>query len=103
VLIFKWKPGKLLLWHKFLINTINKEELIMENNEKENRSGSGESTASDGNTPDVGAGPVADEAINSGGHGGAKQRKEHTGNDTAMGGGTGGTPGKGDASEGNSN
>lgn len=61
-----------------------------------------ESTASDGKTPDVGAGPV--KSVPDGGkEGEAKQPKEHTGKLTDMGGATGGTPGLPDASEGNDN
>lgn len=62
-----------------------------------------EKTANDGKVPNVGAGPVASDLIADGGHGEAKQRKEHTGKDTEMGGSTGGEPGLGDASEGNDN
>jgi hypothetical protein len=53
--------------------------------------------------PGLGAGPVSSDLINDGGHGGEKQRKEHTGKNTEMGGATGGTAGLGDASEGNDN
>ena len=62
-----------------------------------------EKTATDGKAPNVGAGPVGSDLIADGGHGEAKQPKEHTGKNTEMGGATGGTPGLGDASEGNDN
>ncbi len=60
-----------------------------------------EKTASDGKEPNVGSGPLESGLINNGGHGEAKQPKEHTGKATEMGGATGGTSGLGDASEGN--
>ncbi len=72
----------------------------METQKDENKAGL-ESTASKGKVPNVGTGPA--KFIADGGHGEAKQNKEHTGKDTEMGGATGGAPGLGDASEGNDN
>lgn len=61
-----------------------------------------ESTFSKGSVANVGTGPAP--AIADGGvEGEEKQPKEDTGNLTAMGGATGGTPGLPDASEGNDN
>jgi hypothetical protein len=77
-------------------------ETNQNNNNTENKAAI-EKTASDGNTPNVGAGPVSEGDINNGGSGGATQPKEHTGKQTEMGGATGGTPGLPDASEGNDN
>ncbi len=73
-----------------------------ENKETENKRPA-EKTASNGEAPNVGSGPIEQDLINTGGHGEGKQRKEHTGKLTEMGGATGDTPGLGDASEGNDN
>ena len=61
-----------------------------------------ESTHSKGNTENVGTGP-APKIADGGQEGEAKQPKENTGNQTEMGGATGGTSGLPDASEGNDN
>lgn len=94
-------------WHKNLITISKQKESAMANNENEKnetKDTSGiEKTATGGKAPNIGAGPVQSEFIEDGGHGEAKQPKEHTGKDTEMGGATGGTSGLGDASEGNDN
>ena len=73
-----------------------------QNNNTQNKAAI-EKTASNGKTPNVGSGPVSENDINSGGNGGDKQPKEHTGQGAEMGGATGGTPGLRDASKGNDN
>ncbi len=86
---------------------LKKEEAVMDSNENEksetNDTSRIEKTANDGKEPNVRAGPIKADLIADGGHGEAKQSKEHTGKDTEMGGATGGTQGLGDASEGNDN
>jgi hypothetical protein len=71
----------------------------MEN--KNNKAGV-ESTFSKDENANVGTGP-SPKIADGGTEGEAKQPKENTGNQTNMGGATGGTPKSGDASEGNDN
>ncbi len=62
-----------------------------------------EKTAKDGKVPNVGAGPITSDLMRTATWRSKAKYREHTGKDTEMGGATGGTPGVGDASEGNDN
>lgn len=96
----RWHGNLAPLIKDFMKLDTKYDELANEEN-KEKKQGL-ESTASTGDTPNVGTGPVKSVA-DGGVEGEAKQPKEQTGKLTDMGGFTGGTPGLPDASEGNDN
>lgn len=74
----------------------------LENEENKGKNAGVDKTVSKGKDANVGTGPV-DFVADGGVEGEEKQSKERTGNETDMGGSTGGNSGLPDASEGNDN